>query len=101
MPERPGANCRQCLLREMTDRANARLAEDLEAWIASIPLQQRAEPAETERRLVLCRRCPHLDRGTCQLCGCYVEYRASFTLQDCPDLPSRWALPGESSDSQH
>ena len=62
----------------------------MEEWIASISPPLRARPEETERRIALCRTCPHLDEGTCRLCGCYVEYRAAFELKDCPDLPSRW-----------
>ena len=43
-------------------------------------------------RLDACRACPHLNAGTCALCGCYVEYRAAHAAQRCPDAPGRWPV---------
>ncbi len=74
----------------MDGRDAAQRTKEIAALVASIPLTQRTDAEETERRLARCRSCPSLVRGTCQLCGCYVEYRAAFRLRNCPDLPSRW-----------
>ena len=62
----------------------------IEEWISHIPKENRAASDLVKARLRLCMDCSHLQNGTCQLCGCYVEYRAAHRYQSCPDLPKRW-----------
>ena len=45
-----------------------------------------------QKRLAVCRLCPHLNDGRCGLCGCPVEKKAKWDSSDCPDKPSRWSL---------
>src|SRR4051812_19569935 len=42
-----------------------------------------------------CMVCPNRVAGTCGVCGCPVDKKASWDAEDCPDKPSRWkaALP--------
>ena len=42
-----------------------------------------------ERRLSLCKNCDNLISGVCMKCGCYVEFRAAFLKQKCPDVRDR------------
>lgn len=37
-----------------------------------------------EQRLVVCKSCEHLNAGTCNACGCYVELRAAAKIAHCP-----------------
>ncbi len=48
------------------------------------------EDAEIARRLSLCEACPFLIAGErrCSKCGCFVEAKARFRTQRCPD--ARW-----------
>ena len=92
--------CLRCLLSEMPDQA--RLAESLRELIELIPEEDRTPEPLRIRRLEACRRCSFLNAGTCTLCGCYVEHRASRRGAGCPDVPDRWAfreagarVPGE------
>ena len=84
MIQRP---CR-CLLSEMPDEAA--LTEIVRERIAELPEEERAEEPERKRRLSLCRECVSLNRGTCILCGCYVEIRAVKKRMGCPNVPPRW-----------
>lgn len=84
----PGKPCLRCLLREMP--GEEALASLLRELIGQIPEEDRSPADVTEARLQACRTCPHLNRGTCGLCGCYVEHRAERRAGICPDLPPRW-----------
>ena len=79
--------CR-CLIGEMPDEAE--LAEIIRERIELIPEDERTPEKEYAFRLSRCRDCGSLQRGTCALCGCYVEIRAARVAKDCPDVPSRW-----------
>ena len=81
--------CLRCLLRDLPDAAA--LAANLRELIDLIPQEERTPPAEAEARLQACRACPHLQQGTCALCGCYVEHRAERRRSGCPAVPARWA----------
>jgi hypothetical protein len=50
-----------------------------------------SERLETRRRLGICKRCEHFDRGRCGLCGCFSEIKARLKVADCPD--GRWTRP--------
>lgn len=80
--------CRRCLIGDIPDQAS--LAELIKERIALMPEEQRADEALMTVRLDVCRRCDHLNSGTCALCGCYVELRAAKKRMSCPDVPARW-----------
>ena len=80
--------CLRCLLSEIPSAAA--LAASLRELIGLIPEEFRTPPEEVRRRLSVCRSCEHLNRGTCGLCGCFVEHRAEKKTAICPDTPSRW-----------
>ena len=61
--------CRRCLLRDFAE-------------------EDRAEDAEYERRLAVCRECSFLFEATCLACGCYAEFRALPKHARCPK--KRW-----------
>jgi hypothetical protein len=47
-------------------------------------------PEERERRLQICRDCPHFRGGKCSLCGCIARWKARLASESCPDTPPRW-----------
>ena len=80
--------CRVCLLRDMAERA------DVYGYVlktrAMLSEKERADDALYERRLALCRACPHLLAATCLKCGCYVEIRAAARRSRCPLTERKW-----------
>ena len=80
--------CRRCLLEDMP--SEAALMENIRDLIALLPEEQRADEVLWRERLDCCRRCDHLNDGTCALCGCFVELRAAKQRMRCPDVPTRW-----------
>lgn len=50
---------------------------------------ERASDDLYEKRLSFCKECEFLISGTCYKCGCYVELRAAFKEQRCPDTSCR------------
>ena len=84
--------CRRCLLQDMPEEAA--LAASLRELIEMIPEEERSPAALTGARLAACRACPRLSRGTCSLCGCYVEHRAERRSAWCPEVPPRWPQTG-------
>lgn len=79
--------CR-CLIGETPDEAE--LAEIIRERIETLPEEERTPDREYAFRLSKCRTCSHLQRGTCAMCGCYVEIRAARKNQRCPDVPVKW-----------
>ena len=79
--------CR-CLAGEMP--GGEELAKLIRERIEMIPEEERLPEEAYRKRLSVCRECIHLQRGTCALCGCYVEIRAAKKGQRCPDVPARW-----------
>ena len=80
--------CPRCLLGEVPG-AEA-LAALNRQWIDALPAERRTEDTAYKARLQACMSCEHLAAGTCELCGCYVEYRAAQMERHCPDVPGRW-----------
>ncbi|MBQ9251486.1 MAG: hypothetical protein IJ188_02465 [Clostridia bacterium] len=80
--------CLKCLLRDLPEEAT--LAANLQELISQIPEEDRALQPLAQERLAACRSCPWLRRGTCGLCGCFVEHRAEKKKATCPDSPPRW-----------
>ena len=85
--------CLRCLLSEMPE-AEA-LKASLRELIDLIPEEERTSPGEAKARLEACKACPRLNRGTCTLCGCYVEHRAERKRAACPEIPPRWTMNAE------
>ena len=81
------AYCRLC---ETVFPTPAQLEAYLEAYVADLPDQERADETIMARRLALCRTCPHLRIATCSLCGCYVQARCAKVRLRCPATPPRW-----------
>mgnify|MGYP003149326305 CR=1 FL=1 len=54
---------------------------------------------EKERRLAICDTCEHKRRSRCNLCGCFITYKAGLTNSECP--LGKWStfLPETSVDS--
>ena len=86
MPDTPKI-CRRCLLAEAGETA---LAQTLEELRAALTDEQKADSAEYERRLAICRGCDELNAGTCAKCGCYVEFRALKKGMNCPSENKKW-----------
>ena len=80
--------CPRCLLSELPD--GAALAHTVQAWIDGLPDARRADEDVRLARLEQCRRCEYLGEATCELCGCYADFRAAQSDAACPDVPPRW-----------
>ena len=80
--------CRRCLLADMPDEAA--LAKNMQELIALLPEEKRADEPVRLHRLEQCKTCDHLNRGTCALCGCFVELRTAKKAMGCPAIPPRW-----------
>ena len=78
--------CRKCLLYES---AEAHVLDDINARIQKLPYRERSPDDLYKQRLDLCRNCDNLISGVCMKCGCYVEFRAAFKKQKCPDVRDR------------
>ena len=74
-------HCYKCLLREMDEEA---YRQQLHRYIELLDENVKASSQVYQGRLALCRECDHLEAGTCQACGCYVELRAAAKKSRCP-----------------
>lgn len=72
--------CIRCLLRELAQADEA----ELDKYLAAIKPEDLAAEDEAERRLAVCRDCDRLSGITCNACGCYAEFRASYKDGHCP-----------------
>ena len=79
--------CRRCLSADIGDKE---LAQAIAERIATIPEEQRADSAEYQSRLEICRACGSLNHGTCVKCGCYAEIRAARKSAHCPAAERKW-----------
>lgn len=79
--------CKRCLLAAVGENELLRSLEELKA---ALPDEEKADTAEYERRLGICRRCDFLNAGTCLKCGCYVEFRALKKKMYCPGENRKW-----------
>ncbi len=78
--------CKKCLLYES---AEADILDEIKSKIKGLPSQERADEELYSHRLSICRQCDNLISGVCMKCGCYVEFRAAFIKQKCPDSKGR------------
>ena len=80
--------CKRCLLLESAQEDTLKAIQE---HIEKIPDRMRADEALYQERLALCKQCEHLLSGMCLKCGCYVEFRAAFSKQNCPNVKmKRW-----------
>ena len=80
--------CKRCLLYEAGETA---AYTQVQAYLETIPPEERATAALQDRRLALCRSCDQLIAGMCRKCGCYVEVRAALKDGNCPNGEgSKW-----------
>ncbi len=75
-----------CLLRECAENG---MLDDINIRIDKLSDGERADAETYEARLSCCKKCEHLISGVCMKCGCYVEFRAAFKKQKCPDVSNR------------
>ncbi|MBR5442332.1 MAG: hypothetical protein IKV44_05215 [Clostridia bacterium] len=78
--------CKKCLLYES---AEADTLADIKSRIEKLSPQERVDDVVYSHRLALCQQCDNLISGVCMKCGCYVEFRAAFVKQKCPDARDR------------
>ena len=73
--------CKKCLLAQLD---NDKLLADVRTAVERLPKSERAGEAVYSKRLSVCLLCDHLNEGTCNACGCYVELRAAAVSGKCP-----------------
>ena len=78
--------CKKCLLYES---AEGDLLKDIKEKISKLPEKDKCTEEEYAERLEHCKDCDNLISGVCMKCGCYVEFRAAFKMQKCPDVRCR------------
>ncbi len=78
--------CKKCLLLES---AEGDVLKDIKEKIAKLPESDKISEADYQKRLGFCKDCDNLISGVCMKCGCYVEFRAAFKNQKCPDVKGR------------
>lgn len=79
--------CRRCLLLQAGDTVNYDLIQE---HISRLSPDEKAGDEQYRQRLTMCSSCDELIDGTCLKCGCYVEFRAAFKKQHCPDMRRRY-----------
>jgi hypothetical protein len=80
------AECKRCLLNE---EAEKNVIDAINEKIKRLSDDERTDGELYEKRLELCRECDHLISGVCMKCGCYVQLRAAFKNQSCPNVKVR------------
>ena len=80
-------HCLKCLLQEIDEEE---YISKLKRVILMMKASERASDEETNRRLLICKQCDYLERGTCLACGCYVELRSAMRHGKCPY--KKWTL---------
>lgn len=78
--------CKRCLLRES---AETDIFESIKIRINKLSSEEKADDDLYKNRLNECKNCDNLISGVCMKCGCYVEFRAAFRKQKCPDVKNR------------
>lgn len=78
--------CKRCLLHES---AEGDMLKSIKEKIAQLPPSEKCEDEVYNNRLKKCTQCDNLISGVCMKCGCYVEFRAAFKNQKCPDVSGR------------
>ncbi len=63
--------------------------ESITVRIDKLSENEKADEKLYSKRLNECKDCEKLISGGCMKCGCYVEFKAAFTKQKCPDVKNR------------
>lgn len=63
--------------------------ESITTRIDKLKPSERADDELYTKRLNQCKCCENLISGVCMKCGCYVEFRAAFKKQNCPNTKDR------------
>ncbi len=79
--------CKKCLIRDFDEGA---LFESIKDYVDRLDKSIKTPEEEYERRLKLCTECDRLFKGTCTVCGCYVEMRAAAVSNCCPAVHPKW-----------
>ncbi|QHQ63630.1 hypothetical protein Ana3638_04470 [Anaerocolumna sedimenticola] len=79
--------CRKCLLKDMPENV---YFKNLYDYIETLSEDIKANAAEYERRLNICKECDNLLNGMCRICGCFIELRAVIDKNYCPDIDKKW-----------
>ncbi len=79
-------DCKRCLLREAAEEDTFRSISDT---INKLSDREKADDMLYLKRLEECKACDNLISGVCMKCGCYVELRAAFKRQNCPNAKDR------------
>lgn len=78
--------CKRCLLLESSGED---ILKSIRDRIEKLSDSEKADNDLYSQRLENCRNCDNLISGVCIKCGCYVEFRAAFKKQKCPDANNR------------
>lgn len=63
--------------------------ESITTRIDKLSPQEKTDDELYAKRLNECKNCEHLISGVCMKCGCYVEFRAAFKKNNCPNTKER------------
>ena len=80
------AECKRCLLYEAAEEATL---ESIKERIEKLSEKEKSPVELYEKRLNECKECDNLISGVCMKCGCYVEFRAAFKKNNCPNAKDR------------
>ena len=69
--------------------AEENVLESITTRIDKLSPMEKADDNLYAKRLNACKECEHLISGVCMKCGCYVEFRAAFRKQNCPNVRDR------------
>ncbi len=80
------ADCKRCLLLESAEKNTL---DDIRQRISKLSNNEKVPDETYINRLEKCKECDDLISGVCMKCGCYVEFRAAFIRQRCPNANDR------------
>lgn len=80
------AECKRCLLHESAEQDTLK---SIKERIDKLSEKEKADNKLYSRRLDECKCCDNLISGVCMKCGCYVEFRAAFKKNNCPNAKDR------------
>lgn len=58
--------------------------KDLQKAMYDIAAGEKVDAEEKARRLEVCGGCEHYNGSRCELCGCFMAWKAKLTSSDCP-----------------
>ncbi len=80
------AECKRCLLHEAAEEDTLK---SIKERIDKLSEKEKAADELYYQRLNECKNCDNLIAGVCMKCGCYVEFRAAFKKNNCPNAKDR------------